>query len=86
VYHHFADPPAMNASLFQTLKPGGRIAIADFPPRSGHTAAPGKRDQSADHGILSDDVVKELDAAGFVDIQTVQWSSAGYFAVVGRKP
>src|SRR4029077_3725270 len=52
VYHHFGDPPAMNGSLLHSLKRGGRIAVVDFPPRSGHTGAPGKRDQGADHGIL----------------------------------
>lgn len=35
VYHHFDDPAAMNASLYWSLKPGGLLAIVDFPPRTG---------------------------------------------------
>jgi ubiquinone/menaquinone biosynthesis C-methylase UbiE len=86
VYHHFGDPPAMNASLLHSLKPGGRIAVIDFVPRSGRTAAPGKRDEAADHGILPGDVIEELLAAGFADAREVPWSSPGYFAVVGTRP
>ena len=86
VYHHFAQPPAMNASLYRSLKPGGRVAVIDFPPRSGHTAPAGSRDNGADHGILPEDVIRELSAAGFTDVQQVPWSSPGYFAVVGRRP
>ena len=86
VYHHFGDPPAMNGSLLHSLKPGGRIAVIDFVPRSGHSAAPGKRDQGADHGILPADVIDELKASRFVDVHEVAWSSPGYFAVVGVRP
>jgi ubiquinone/menaquinone biosynthesis C-methylase UbiE len=85
VYHHFAQPPEMNASLYRALRLGGRIAVIDFRPRSGHTAPPGSRDNGADHGIFPDDVVRELSAAGFADVQQVPWSSPGYFAVVGRR-
>jgi ubiquinone/menaquinone biosynthesis C-methylase UbiE len=86
VYHHFAEPPEMNASLYQSLKPGGWLAVIDFPPRSGRTALPGLRDNGANHGILPDDLVRELSAVGFADVHQVPWSSPGYFAIVGRKP
>jgi len=86
VYHHFGDPPTMNNSLLHSLKPGGRIAVIDFPPRSGHTAAPGGRDQAPDHGILSQDLIGELKAAGFAEVHEVAWSSPGYFAVTGERP
>jgi hypothetical protein len=79
----FGDPPTMNGSLLHSLKPGGRIAVIDFVPRSGHSAAPGKRDQGADHGILPADVIDELKASGFLDVHEVAWLSPGYFAVVG---
>jgi len=86
VYHHFGQPAEMNASLYRSLKPGGRVAVIDFPPRSGHTAPAGSRDNGANHGILPEDVIRELSAAGFTDVQQVPWSSPGYFAIVGRRP
>src|SRR5688500_10502802 len=32
VYHHFADPAAMNASIAAAVKPAGRAAVVDFTP------------------------------------------------------
>lgn len=32
VYHHLGDPVALNASLLRSLRPGGVLAIIDFPP------------------------------------------------------
>jgi SAM-dependent methyltransferase len=32
VYHHLTDPSAMNASLLRSLRPGGVLAVIDFPP------------------------------------------------------
>ena len=65
VYHHFGDPPAMHASFIRALKPGGRIAIIDFAPRKGDTAAPGKRGEDPSHGVSDSVVAQELKAAGF---------------------
>jgi SAM-dependent methyltransferase len=33
VYHHFTAPQQMNGSLFRALRPGGTLAVIDFPPR-----------------------------------------------------
>ena len=65
VYHHFGDPAAMHASFLRALKPGGRIAVIDFGPRKGATAAPGRRGDDASHGVSADTVASELKAAGF---------------------
>jgi ubiquinone/menaquinone biosynthesis C-methylase UbiE len=71
VYHHFGDPSAMNASFFQALKPGGRIAVIDFaPPKD--TAGPGKRGADGAHGVSAEVVANELKAAGFEVISTEQ--------------
>ena len=54
VYHHFGDPPAMNASLLKSLKPGGRLAVIDFtppPPSDVSENPPGRRGEDNHHGI-----------------------------------
>ena len=86
VYHHVGDPPAMNASMLRALKPGGRLAVADFAPSSGPSAPPGRRDTEASHGVTSETLISELKAAGFADVRQEPWPSGGLFVVVGRKP
>ncbi len=85
VYHHFEDPAAMNRSLFASLKPGGRIAIIDFPPRSGGATAPqGARATGNRHGVSAETVIEELQAAGFAIVETDRPASR-WFMVVARK-
>ena len=71
VYHHFGDPPAMNASLRLSLKPGGRLAIIDFTPPPGGEAAPGKRGEDNHHGVTATTLEGELRAAGFEIVSAV---------------
>lgn len=86
VYHHFDDPAAMNASLWRSLKPGGRLAIIDFPPRGGReAAAPRGRDAGSRHGVSPETVELELRAAGF-EIVATTGAGGREFIVVGRKP
>ena len=35
VFHYFTEPAAMIRSFAAALKPGGRLAIVDYPPRPG---------------------------------------------------
>jgi predicted methyltransferase len=86
VYHHFGDPPAMNASLLRSLKPGGRLAVLEFRPTSKVTGAPGKRAEGDSHGAMPATIIEELTAAGFVDVKEVPWPSAPTFAVVAQRP
>lgn len=86
VYHHFGDPPAMNASLLRSLKPGGRLAVLEFRPESGVSAVPGKRSEGNSHGVMPATVVEELTAAGFADVHEVPWPSSPTFAVVAQRP
>jgi ubiquinone/menaquinone biosynthesis C-methylase UbiE len=65
VYHHFGDPPAMNASLLKALKPGGRLAVLDFTPPPGGETVPGHRGDDNHHGITTPTLQQELKAAGF---------------------
>jgi ubiquinone/menaquinone biosynthesis C-methylase UbiE len=85
VYHHFADPAAMNASLWQSLKPGGRLAIVDFRPRGREASSPEDRDQGDQHGVSRETVSKELLQAGFELIASEDRAKT-WFVVVVAKP
>lgn len=86
VYHHLGDPAAMSASIRQSLKPGGRLAVVDFAPDSGRSAPPGRRDASSSHGVTAETVIEELTQAGFENVRQLSWPSSGYFLVVGELP
>lgn len=87
VYHHFDDPTTMNASLARALRPGGRLAVIDFPPRGGTEAAtPADRDQGSAHGVTPASVARELRAAGLEVVLTDEPGGARWFMVVGCKP
>jgi len=85
VYHHFGDPAAMDATLFQAVKPGSRIAVIDFAPRGTESADPKGRADEAHHGVSSASVIRELQAAGFTDLQASDLQR-GVFIVVGARP
>lgn len=87
VYHHFDDPAAMTASLFRAMRPGARIAVIDFPPRSGQEAsAAADRDQGNAHGVTTASIERELRAAGFELVATEQQRGDRWFMVVARTP
>jgi ubiquinone/menaquinone biosynthesis C-methylase UbiE len=86
VYHHFEDPPSMNRSLWEALRPGGRVAVMDFtPPPGGEAATPAGRDEDGHHGVTSDTVLGELTSAGFERVTVEQRASRGFLVVV-KKP
>jgi ubiquinone/menaquinone biosynthesis C-methylase UbiE len=84
VYHHFTDPALINASLFESLKPGGRLAVIDFEPR-GSEAEPGGRSSGSQHGVTNETVVEELKQAGFTLITSDQRSGRNIYVVM-QKP
>jgi ubiquinone/menaquinone biosynthesis C-methylase UbiE len=84
VYHHFGDPPAMNASLLKSLKPGGRLAILDFTPPPGGETVPGHRGDDNHHGITAPTLEKELKAAGFELVMAAEQGRT--VIVVVRRP
>jgi ubiquinone/menaquinone biosynthesis C-methylase UbiE len=86
VYHHFEDPAAMNASIFRTVKPGGRVAIVDFADDSGQEAKePKDRGKNPHHGVKPATVQAELERAGFEFVKMDKIKEQG-FIVVMRKP
>jgi predicted methyltransferase len=86
VYHHFGNPHLMNASMRQSLKPGGLLAVIDFEPDSAESANPGKRDTGDQHGVTSATVVRELRQAGFELVAVEEGTKAGRYMVVVRRP
>jgi ubiquinone/menaquinone biosynthesis C-methylase UbiE len=86
VYHHFEDPAAMNASIFRTVKPGGRVAIVDFPPDGdGEAKEPKDRDEDPNHGVKAATVQAELERAGFEAVKVEKVNQRGFLVLV-RKP
>jgi ubiquinone/menaquinone biosynthesis C-methylase UbiE len=90
VYHHFRQPAQEDASLFQSLKPGGILAVIDFQPsqdastlESGNEDVPSNR---GGHGVTKQALIEELSAAGFQVVTTpTDWPGEDY-CVVFRKP
>jgi hypothetical protein len=70
----------MAESLFDTIRPGGRLLVIDFPPSFwlGLWTPEGIPEDRGGHGIRPGLVVAELEAAGFVHTDTVErWPTAG---------
>lgn len=86
VYHHLGDPHLMNASMRESLKPGGLLAVIDFDPDSAESADPSNRDTGNQHGVTSATVVRELGQAGFEVVDVEEGSRAGRYMVVVRRP
>ena len=81
VYHHLSDPAAAIASLFRALRPGGRLAVIDFPPPS----FIGRRG----FGVPAQSVIDEVTASGFERLQLHDdWPGRGplgsYCAIFGK--
>lgn len=85
VYHHFADPAAMNASIAAALEPGGRLAIVDFAPSGAEAARAQDRDDGGTHGIRAASVSRELTEAGFEPVSS-ESGDQRWFMVVMSKP
>jgi ubiquinone/menaquinone biosynthesis C-methylase UbiE len=92
VYHHFANPPAMDKSLFESLKPGGRMFIADFYPTwlFWFWTTPAMKRNFGGHGVAEPLLASQLTAAGFRQIDEIpgyppSWVLDNY-AVVLEKP
>jgi ubiquinone/menaquinone biosynthesis C-methylase UbiE len=88
VYHHFTEPAKEDSSLFQSLKPGGLLAVIDFQPGEGpgdSKLPKGVPKNRGGHGMPKQLLIEELTAAGFqVVASPTDWSAPDY-CVVFRK-
>jgi precorrin-6B methylase 2 len=89
-YHHFTQPVEMIQSLAAALKPGGRLAIVDFPPRPNSEVPAGVPADRLGHGVPPEVVVREVGGT-FTHVRTVaEWSPksqpAMLFLALFRKP
>ena len=86
VYHHLTKPAEFDVNLVRSLKPGGRLAIIDFPPRSGLDPVEGVPSNRGGHGIPQKILIEELTAAGLQMEKVVNdWPEDDYCVVFLKK-
>ena len=86
VYHHLTKPAEFDVNLVRSLKPGGRLAILDFPPRPGLEPVEGVPSNRGGHGIPQKIVVEELTAAGLqVEKIVDDWPENSYCVLFVKK-
>jgi ubiquinone/menaquinone biosynthesis C-methylase UbiE len=79
VYHHLTKPTEFDGALVRSLKPGGRLAIIDFPPRPGLDPVEGVPGNRGGHGIPQKIVIEELTAVGLqVEKVVDDWPDDSY--------
>ena len=82
VYHHLTDPAGVNASLLRSLRPGGLLAVIDFPPPFFFSRG--------DLGVPADAVTSEVASSGFQVLQRIDdWPGRGplgSYCLLFRKP
>jgi ubiquinone/menaquinone biosynthesis C-methylase UbiE len=86
VYHHLTKPAEFDQALLRSLKPGGRLAIIEFPPRSGLGPVQGVPANRGGHGIPQKIVIDELTTAGLQLVKTVNdWPADDYLVLFIKK-
>jgi ubiquinone/menaquinone biosynthesis C-methylase UbiE len=82
VYHHLTDPPGINASLLRSLRPGGVLAVIDFPPPFFFSRG--------SFGVSAKAVISEVTGSGFKLVRLIDdWPGRGplgSYCAVFRKP
>ena len=75
-YHHLTEPEKIIASMAAALKPGGRLAVIDFPPRAKSEVPAGVPTNRAGHGVPPEIVEREIGAT-LKHVQTISsWMPA----------
>jgi ubiquinone/menaquinone biosynthesis C-methylase UbiE len=86
VYHHLTKPAEFDASLLRSLKPGGKLAIIDFPPHPEYGKVKGVPKDREDHGIQQKILIDELTKAGFQLEKIVDdWPTMDYCVLFVKK-
>jgi ubiquinone/menaquinone biosynthesis C-methylase UbiE len=78
VFHHLDDQPGFARAIARAVRPGGRVAVIDFPPGSLWF-------HGADHGVTPDAVIAAFAAAGLeVAQRTDDWGGGMFLIVFAR--
>lgn len=86
VYHHITKPLEFDASMLRALKPGGKLAIIDFPPHPEYGKVKGVPKDREDHGIQQKILIEELTKAGFqLEKIADDWPTSDYCIVFVKK-
>jgi ubiquinone/menaquinone biosynthesis C-methylase UbiE len=86
VYHHITKPLEFDASILQSLKPGGKLAIIDFPPHPEYGKVKGVPKDREDHGIQQKVLIDEVTRAGFqLDKVVEDWPTSDYCVIFSKK-
>jgi ubiquinone/menaquinone biosynthesis C-methylase UbiE len=86
VYHHLTKPEEFDANLVRSLKPGGRLAIIDFPARGNDEPVKGVPSNRGGHGVPQKIVIEELTAAGLqVEKVVNDWTGDDYCVLFIKK-
>lgn len=86
VYHHFTDPASMNASLWQSLRPGGRLLVIDFETRRRWNRPEGIPSSRDGHGVDKEQVLEEVLSSGFSLVRELPWERGDYALLFRTEP